>query len=407
MIQTRAERLPYRYVILGILGIANLLSFLLITSLGILLPSISDDLGLSPTQQGWLGSSAVIGNLIFSVPMSVFLSRFNAKILSTVTLTAGACFVFMQGWAPIFIVLLLGRVLFGLSVLAREPARALLFAQWIPSREMVVANAVYSATYGFAIAVGFILTPFFLVWFNDSWRLTLTIYAIVTIMIAAVWQFAGRERATPEYRQWAGSQTRAPLKSVLKYRNVWLAGIGLFGIGINWTAMITFWPTLMLEEYDIPLTISGSIQAMSGVVGAVGGIVVALYIIKRDVRRPIVSIAGGLTVLSSIGMVSTGSVPLLVLLLVINGLGALFYPIIMTLPFELPGVKPREIAVAMAVIMTLTWAGGVVGPVLAGALQDATDDLVKSLIITSLFGLTMVAAGLFLSSQRREQVATT
>ena len=118
------------------------------------------------------------------------------------------------------------------------------------------------------------------------------------------------------------------------------------------------------------------------------------------------SIGGMLTVVSSIGMVSTGSLPLLILFLGINGLGVLFYPIIMTVPFELLRIKPREIAVAAVVILTLTWAGGLVGPVLAGLLQEATDDLSKALVITSLCDLTMVVTGLLLSGpgQRINQV---
>ena len=37
-------------------------------SLGLLLPDISDELSLSPSQQGWLASSVLIANLIFELP---------------------------------------------------------------------------------------------------------------------------------------------------------------------------------------------------------------------------------------------------------------------------------------------------------------------------------------------------
>lgn len=405
MDQIEATPQPYRYVVLGMLGISNLFSFMLITTLGVLLPSISHDLGLTPSQQGWLGSSALFANLIFSVPMSVFLTRFNAKILISVSLLIGTGFIFLQGWAPVFAVLLLGRFLFGMVVLAREPARTMLFTQWFPPKEMMIANSLYSATFGLAITTGFLLTPFLLVWFNDSWRMALTVYGFIFIAITVAWQLLGRQRTTAEYRKWEGSRARPPLRNVLRYSDIWYVGIGMMGVSINWNAMITFWPTLMLEEYDMPLTTSGSIQAISGVVGAVGGIVAAMYIVKRDIRKPVVAISGLLTVLSSIGMVSTGSVPLLVLLLLVNGLGSLFYPVIMTVPFELPGIKPREIAVAAAVIMMCAWAGGVVGPVTAGFLQEATGDLAVSLVITSLFGLTMVGTGFMISRPQPRQVA--
>ncbi len=405
MEQAESGPQPYRYVVLGMVGIANLFSFMMVTTLGVLLPSISEDLGLSPSEEGWLGSSALLANLIFSIPMSIFLTRFNAKVLITITLLLGTGFIFLQSWAPVFAILLPARFLFGVAVLAREPARAMLFAQWFPRKEIMIANGVYSATFGLAITTGFLLTPFLLVWFDDSWRMALMVYGFIFAGIAVAWQLLGRQRTTVEYRQWEGLRTRPPLRNVLRHSDIWYVGIGMLGVSINWNAMITFWPTLMLDEYDIPLTISGSIQAITGVVGAIGGVLAAMYIAKRDIRKPVVAVSGLITVLTSIGMVSTGTVSLLIPLFLVNGMGTLFYPIIMTIPFELPGIKPREIAVAGAVIMMCAWLGGAIGPVSAGFLQEATGDLATSLVITSLFGLTMVGTGLMISRPQQRQMA--
>ena len=405
MEQTESRPQPYRYVVLGTLGIANLFSFMLVTTLGVLLPSISNDLGLSPSQGGWLGSSALFANLIFSVPMSIFLTRFNPKVLISVTLLLGTGFIFMQSWAPVFAVLLLARFLFGVAVLAREPARNILFAQWFPRKEIMLANSIYSATFGLALTTGFLLTPFLLVWFDDSWRMALMVYGFIFTGIVGAWQLLGRQRKTAAYRKLEGLGARPPLRNVLRHSDIWYVGIGMLGVSINWNSMITFWPTLMLEEYQMPLTTSGSIQAITGVVGAIGGVLAAMYIAKRDIRKPVVAVSGLLTVLSSLGMVSTGSVPLLIPLFLVNGMGSLFYPVIMTIPFELPGIKPREIAVAAAAIMMCAWLGGVIGPVSAGFLQEATGDLATSLAITSLFGLTMVGTGFMISRPQQRQMA--
>ncbi|MEE9199758.1 MAG: MFS transporter, partial [Dehalococcoidia bacterium] len=115
---------PYRYVIIGMLAVATLVNFLVMFNLGVLLPAISEDLDLSPSEQGWLGSSALIANVAFALPLGWWLSRLNAKLVTTATLVMAAFFIFVQGWAPVFPILLLGRVLFGLSAVAREPVRA-------------------------------------------------------------------------------------------------------------------------------------------------------------------------------------------------------------------------------------------------------------------------------------------
>ena len=49
------ERIGFRWVVLSYLGLANGTVVLFVLSLGVLLPSISDDLGLSPTGAGAAG----------------------------------------------------------------------------------------------------------------------------------------------------------------------------------------------------------------------------------------------------------------------------------------------------------------------------------------------------------------
>ena len=93
--------------------------------LGVLLPTMSEDLGLSPLQQGWLGSSAIIGSLILSIPFGLWMSRYRPMILTAITLFLGAGFVFMQAAASNFAILLLGRLLFGITPVAREASRVL------------------------------------------------------------------------------------------------------------------------------------------------------------------------------------------------------------------------------------------------------------------------------------------
>jgi MFS family permease len=48
----------------------------------------------------------------------------------------------------------------------------------------------------------------------------------------------------------------------------------------------------------------------------------------------------------------------------------IFFPVIMTMPFELPDIKPQELAVATAFIMTMFTGGAAVGPILAGYIAD-------------------------------------
>ncbi|MFQ5933418.1 MAG: MFS transporter [Dehalococcoidia bacterium] len=395
----------YRVVIVFMLGLATLVNFLILFNLGVLLPSISEDLDLSPSEQGWLGSSAILANLAFSLPLGWLVSRLNAKLVTTVTLVAAAFFLFVQGWAPVFAVLLVGRVLFGIAGVAREPARAMLTQQWIPSREIVLMNGLLNGTIGVAIAIGFFLTPFMLLWFDDDWRIALYIYAVATLVVAVAWHLLGKERITPSYRQQARSQKGTPLGSLFRYRELWAMGVGLAGANLLWMAFITFWPTQMLDDYDVSLVSSGALMAVSGLVSAVFGLIFSLAMMKRDIGRWVLMLCGVLITSTSAGMVMTGSLPLLVLMSLFNGVGWSFFPIMMTLPFKLPGIKPREIAVAVAFYEMAIWAGGAVGPALAGILQEATDDLRLTLVVLSFFGLCLTLGAVFLPTMGWREIA--
>src|SRR5690606_8689448 len=54
---------PYRWLILILLLLGATTAPLMYMSLGVLLPSISDELSIGPSQQGWIGASQQLGSL--------------------------------------------------------------------------------------------------------------------------------------------------------------------------------------------------------------------------------------------------------------------------------------------------------------------------------------------------------
>jgi predicted MFS family arabinose efflux permease len=134
---------------MGIWLTASVCGFMVMATIGTLLPAISRELGLSPFQQGMLGSASYWGNLALAIPMSWWTSRFAPKILTTVTMVLGTLSLLAQAVAPVFAILILGRVAFGITVIARQPARAFLTQQWFPARHVVLINSISNLMFGF------------------------------------------------------------------------------------------------------------------------------------------------------------------------------------------------------------------------------------------------------------------
>ena len=68
-----------------------------------------------------------------------------------------------------------------------------------------------------------------------------------------------------------------------------------------------------------------------------------------------------------------------------------------TIPFELPGIKPSEVAVGQSVIETCMMLGAALGPPAVGYLAESLGSLGTALRIICLFPLMMAVAGFLLT----------
>ena len=384
----------YRWVVMGIWLTASVSGFMIMSTIGILLPAISAELSLSPFQQGMLGSAAYWGNMALAIPMGWWTSRFAPKILTTITMILGTLSLVAQAVSPVFAVLILGRVAFGISVVARQPARAFLTQQWFPARQVVLVNSISNAMFGLVVGGGVAASPFILMALGGSWRSTLFSFVGLFAVMTILWMIFGRERVTSEYRQRLASQDASVLKGTLRYRDLWIGGLGFVGATTAWSGFLSFYPTLMLETHQMPLFWSGGILALGIFMGGICGLGFGWVVMVSDRGRTILLTTGATMAATFMAMTLTGSIPILLVLTFVNGIAWGFWPVLYSVPFHLPGIRPREVAVGLAFIQMSSSAGITLGPLATGLLQQATDDLGLSLAIVSFASLTLCMAGL-------------
>ena len=383
----------YRWTVMGIWLFSSVSSFMVLNTLGILLPAISADLSLSPSQQGLLGSASHWGNIALAIPLSWATSRLSPKWLTAGALAMATSCLFLQSWAPVFIVLLLGRLLFGISNIAQMPARAILTRQWFPPKEVIILNGVSNVLFGLVVGGGLALAPVILELLDGDWRLTLRIFGLYLAGLTALWIVLGKTRTNEADRDVAVPQGLDVIKGALGYRDLWIGGLGFVGVSMSLSAFLAFFPTLMLEEYDISLRLSGSILALGIVVGGIGGLPVAWAASTSGREGNFLQVLGLLMIGSNLGMVLTGSVPALFALNFLNGVAWAFFPILITVPFHLPRIRPRELAVAFTFTMMMKSVGTSLGPLITGFLQEAFGDLKPALFLISFASVSLVLAG--------------
>ena len=387
----------YRWVLICLYLMSNVSAQMVINTLGILLPSMTVALDLSPSQQGLLGSAPFWSTIALAIPIAWAGSRLSPKWLTLITLIGCALCLFMQGWAPVFAFLLLGRLLFGIFTIAQQPARAMLTRQWFPPREVVLVNGLSNVFFGLVVGGGLALSPVILILLGDDWRGTLRIFAFYYVALAAVWLVMGRDRVTEEFSRGESQPLLPLLRSALNYRDLWICGGGFAGATMAFSAFVSFYPTLMLQEYGLSLRTSGIALALDVILGGVGGLGIGYYAAAWRKEGLFLQVLGVVMVGSFLGMTLFSSVPVIFVMAFINGIAWTFFPILITVPFHLRGIQPRQLAVAFSFTMMLISTGQALGPLMIGFLEEATGDLLQAMVIASLTPLTLVIAGTTLS----------
>ncbi len=126
---------------------------------------------------------------------------------------------------------------------------------------------------------------------------------------------------------------------------------------------------------------------------------------KLGRRKPVLWVSGLLLPAVTMGVLFSHSFPVLATLWFLWGLAELYYPVIMTIPYELPGIKPQGVVLATAFVFTVFTAGSGLGPLLAGHVAEAIG-LEKALLVTCFFPLLLFVAGLLImeTGPRRKTV---
>ena len=202
----------YGWVGVGSFTLNYSLVIIAITTLGIFLPEISDELSLSTSQQGWLASSVLLAHLILEIPFNWWFSRYQPWRIACGAFLGAALLIAFIAWAPTFALLLIGRIGRGFLYLSIQAPRTLMIFQWMPKRYIGLANGILFSAIMAIEGIGFIVLPLLLVWLG-GWRTTLYTWAVVCGVTAVIWLLLGKNRSIPE----GVETTRADIKSPLHH----------------------------------------------------------------------------------------------------------------------------------------------------------------------------------------------
>lgn len=389
-------RTPVRGWVVALLSRAQLSSSAVISyAFGIYLPFIRHDLQLSDWEIGLLQGAWWVTSALLAMPASVVFSRFRPVSLILVSLLLAIPFLFLQGLANSFTTLFLARFLFMGGIVLSTPARPLVLQQWIAPNQYASVQAVGLCVHSSVLAIS-ISTSALLITVIGSWRLAYVAQGVLFLAQALAWFLIAQERLAPVQglQQALEQQRDTPLWALWTYARGWLLGITMFAMSATWTAIVTFLPTLLLDQQGLPPTRSGPLLGFL-YYGLIPCSLLGGWIGRRVTnRRFLLWIPALCNVIFGVAITYTASPWLLMLLLTGTGLAWVVSPIIEVLPFEFPGIRPREVAVISSLIRTLMGLGFAAGPMVTGLVAELTGSLQTGLLTLCLLTSVGVIAGL-------------
>lgn len=364
-------------------------------SFGIFLPFIRQDLELSAWQAGLLQGVWWMTSALLALPASAMFSRYRPIPLILVSLVLALPFLFLQGLANSFRVLLLARLLFVLCTLIATAARPLILQQWIAPGQYALVQSIGLSLHSTLLAVT-ISTSAWVIAVVGSWRLAYVVHGGFFLLQAILWVGIARERFAPisGLQDVLQEQRDTPLQALWTYPQGWLLGITMCGMAATWTAMVTFLPTLLLETRGISVTLSGPLLGFLYYAlipcSPLGG-----WLAKKvPNRRLLLWLPAFCNMLLGI-LIAFVSVPWL-LMVGLTCLGVIWIvsPVVEVMPFEFPGIRPREVAVIATLVRTMMGLGFALGPMITGLVTQYTQSLQTGLLVLCLLTGLGVIAGL-------------
>ncbi|MGX8701664.1 MFS transporter [Caproiciproducens sp.] len=393
------------WLIVGIVWIGYIVVNLANFSIGIMMPDIKKELQLTLEMSGWLSASSWILKALFSIPISLLLSKFNAKSVIRMVFTLVSVGLILQGLSVNYAMLFIGRALvFGVAAAILAPL-AVVKIGLIPKEKMSWVNGIENFTGPAGQMMGTALAPLLIASFS-GWRNTLLFMGVISIIVTVLWSiFCKKEDGLP-----AASSTGTvekipffdPLKEAAKYKSVWLLALSWWGTGLIWNATYTFWPTYAQDTLGLTLTQAGLVLGLLPIGSMVGSLTSPKIADKLGYDKPMICSWGFLLPLFYYGMMLTPNIALLCVLSFLAGYGAYaFVPLAFTSIYKLDGISPRAVSIGIAMILTTNGLGGALGGMLSGYLGQSLG-LATALKICCLSPLVFGVMTLFLPETGRK-----
>jgi MFS family permease len=365
-------------------------------------PLIQDQLHLSATQLGILGSAFYYAYVPAQPLVGWLGERYGAHRLLAAGVAIWSLATLLTGFVGAFISLLLLRLMLGLGESAGFPCVSKLVAVAVPTHRLGTANGVIAFAYLVGPAFGTTLGG--LLMSSVGWRPVFIIFGALSLLW--LWPWSRVQVAEPVPRAAAGQAATADdgpsFQEILRQRGLWGASLGHFAANYNFYFCLSWLPYYLVKSRDFSMSsmagLLGSAYLINALAGLAGGWLCDAWI--RGGRSANVIYKGTMAlnhIVSIAAMIGMAVLPL-------QGSIACLFAYEVVLGLSSPGIYaiPQIMAGPAA---TGRWVGvqnacgnlaGIFAPMLTGILRDVTGSFTSAFVLAALINILGVIGWLWI-----------
>lgn len=398
-------RSKVRWVVAGLMWSAIAINYIDRTVLSAAAPHLQSEFHLGAMEMGIVMSAFFWSYALLQLPAGMLADRFGQKIVLGVAVFWWSLATAVTGLASGFKSLVALRVMLGVGEAGSYPSNAGIATRWFPRQERATVAGIFDSGSKLGGAVALPLIAWLLAVFD--WKVTFAITGALGLIWCVVWVLVFKNspadhrrvsaselayiRADEEApREGGAALADVPWYRLFAHRNIWAMCIGFFMINYNSYFFITWLPTYLVKERGMSMMEMGFMASLPLILSMVVEIfagwasdrVYASGRLSLTATRKLFLIVG-LLMASSIGFAAFAASPLVaVALLCVAKSGT---TVAASQVWALPGdVAPRNMVSRVAGIQnTVSNMGGVVGPVVTGAIVASTGSFVAALLFSS------------------------
>jgi ACS family hexuronate transporter-like MFS transporter len=254
-----------RWVICTLLFFATTINYVDRSVLGILAPTLRDEIGWTDSQYGQISAAFTLAYAIGFLFAGWFIDRFGSRLGYALYLIGWSFAAAGHALAVTPFGFGVARFMLGLGESGNFPAAIKTVAEWFPRKERALATGIFNA----GSNVGAVVAPLVVPWLTLTWGWRTAF--VVTGLSGIVWVFfwwpmyrkpAEHPRLSPAERRYIESDPTEPAVDVswlelLRHRQAWAFAVGKFLTDSIWWFYLFWFPLFMADQFGFDLRTIG------------------------------------------------------------------------------------------------------------------------------------------------------